>query len=417
MQQQAAHASAACCSLARGLSCGRSMLVLPVLLQALGLLLAASSAAAANVTITGISPREASILGGTQITLTGSGFSATASSRPRASGGSALCRMGWNWGGWAFNSTTPPFPLPVPTTQATVLSDTELRCHTPAIANAGLVSVQVSLDGGTSWAGEGVHDQPHLRFFAPFSAAVHRRPYTDEADVRLLLNIHRSVTTRGESLQVSAAHEGKEVLAPTAVIAGRSSNTSFAAALLPAHVNGILNVTAKDLGTGKEQKITVTADSGLSDGEIDRMVNEAEAHADEDKKSREAAETRNQADALIYNTEKQLEEHADKLPEELKGTLTSQVEELKAARDASDIDRMQTVMQELQKQVSEIYKNIAQQAGVDPEAAGAGFPGAEGFPGGAADGAADSDESEVHEAEVVDAEYDMVDEDEDKDKK
>ena len=181
--------------------------------------------------------------------------------------------------------------------------------------------------------------------------------------------------------------------------------------------NGILNVTAKDLGTGKEQKITVTADSGLSDGDIDRMVNEAEAHADEDKKSREAAETRNQADALIYNTEKQLEEHADKLPEELKGTLTSQVEELKAARDASDIDRMQTVMQELQKQVSEIYQNIAQQAGVDPEAAGAGFPGAEGFPGGAADGAADSDESEVHEAEVVDAEYDMVDEDEDKDKK
>jgi hypothetical protein len=219
------------------------MLALPVLLQALGLLLAASSAAAANVTITGISPREASILGGTQITLTGSGFSATASSRPRASGGSALCRMGWNWGGWAFNSTTPPFPLPVPTTQATVLSDTELRCHTPAIANAGLVSVQVSLDGGTSWAGEGVHDQPHLRFFAPFSAAVHRRPYTDEADVRLLLNIHRSVTTRGESLQVSAAHEGKEVLAPTAVIAGRSSNTSFAVALLPARVNGILNVT------------------------------------------------------------------------------------------------------------------------------------------------------------------------------
>ena len=77
--------------------------------------------------------------------------------------------------------------------------------------------------------------------------------------------------------------------------------------------NGILNVSAKDLGTGKEQKITITASSGLSKDEIEKMVKDAESHADEDKKQREAVEARNQLDSLIYSTEKTLEEHKEKL--------------------------------------------------------------------------------------------------------
>ena len=157
---------------------------------------AAALLAAANITISAIAPREASILGGTELTLTGSGFGSASSAA------TARCKFGWNWGGWAFNSTTEPFPPAVPTTHATVVSDSELRCPTPPVPNAGYVSVQVSVGGG-SWGGEGVHDQPRLRFFAPFSAAVHRRPYTHEEEVRLLLNIHPTVGGK-QRLQVSA---------------------------------------------------------------------------------------------------------------------------------------------------------------------------------------------------------------------
>ncbi len=95
--------------------------------------------------------------------------------------------------------------------------------------------------------------------------------------------------------------------------------------------NGILNVKARDKGTGKEQKITITASSGLSDEDIEKMKNDADAHAEEDKKKKEEIETKNQADALIYSTEKQIKENADKINEEAKKTLETGVDDLKKA--------------------------------------------------------------------------------------
>ena len=185
-------------------------------LSAAALLLAASSA---NFSLKAITPSEASILGGTTLTLTGTGFTSAAAADSDGEGGAAaLCRMSWNWGGWAFNSTTPPFPRAVPTTPATIINSTALRCSAPPLPNGGYVSVQVSLDGGRTWAGQGVHDQPLLRYFAPFSAAVHRRPYVAETTVKIFLNIHPSL--RASRLQILAVHAGKEVLPLTTAAVG-----------------------------------------------------------------------------------------------------------------------------------------------------------------------------------------------------
>ena len=82
--------------------------------------------------------------------------------------------------------------------------------------------------------------------------------------------------------------------------------------------NGILKVSAKNLGTGKEQKITITANSGLTEEEIKKMVNEAQVHAEEDKKKREAVDIKNRADSMVYQTERQLKENGDKIPADLK---------------------------------------------------------------------------------------------------
>jgi hypothetical protein len=205
-------------------------------MSAAALLLAAG--VSANTTLTAVSPSEASILGGTTLRVTGTGFVVAAT----AQGGGALCRVGWNWGGWAFNSTTPPFPGAAPTTPATLINSTLLTCAAPALPNAGYVSMQVSLDGGTTWAGQGVHDQPMLRYFAPFSAAVHRRPYVSEPTAKLLLNIHPSLHV-ASTLQVSAVHAGKQVLPLTATTVGRSANASFPTSLLPDRVDGYLEVT------------------------------------------------------------------------------------------------------------------------------------------------------------------------------
>ncbi len=100
--------------------------------------------------------------------------------------------------------------------------------------------------------------------------------------------------------------------------------------------NGILHVSAKDLGTGKEQSIQITASSGLSQEEIDRMVTEAESHAADDQKKRELIEARNQADGLIYTTEKSLKEHSEKIDSETKGNIESALAELKTAMEADD---------------------------------------------------------------------------------
>ena len=140
--------------------------------------------------------------------------------------------------------------------------------------------------------------------------------------------------------------------------------------------NGILNVSAKDLGTGKEQKITITANSGLSEDEIKNMVNDAQAHADEDKKRKDAVDTKNRAESMVFQLEKQLKEYGDKLPDSVKKPIEDDISKLKSAIDANDTDRMNTVMKEMEAHMQamgqEIYKNVqAQQQAGGQQAGGA----------------------------------------------
>jgi len=155
--------------------------------------------------------------------------------------------------------------------------------------------------------------------------------------------------------------------------------------------NGILNVSAKDLGTGKEQSIRITASSGLSDEEIERMVKEAEAHEGEDKKKRELIEARNQADGLIYTTEKALSEHGDKVDAETKSAIESALEELKGVMDGDDAEainkKAEALAQASHKLAEIMYQQAQSEAGAE----------------GAAGGEAKQDDN------VVDAEFEEVD--------
>ena len=169
--------------------------------------------------------------------------------------------------------------------------------------------------------------------------------------------------------------------------------------------NGILNVSAKDTATGKEQKITITASSGLTDAEIDQMMKDAEAHAEEDKQKREEVEARNQADSMVYETEKNLGEFGDKVDDASKEKVNAAVTRVKQALEADNHAEIQSSTDELTQVWHEISAQMYQQtAGADPGAAQADPSAAEAD---AADDAADS--------EVVDAEYEVVDEDEKKD--
>ena len=113
--------------------------------------------------------------------------------------------------------------------------------------------------------------------------------------------------------------------------------------------NGILHVTAKDLGTGKEQKITITASSGLSEAEIERMVNEAKAHEADDKAAKEKVEVHNHADSMIYQLEKQLKEHGDKVPAETKSALETKIAALKKDLEADNTEALKNGMKELEE--------------------------------------------------------------------
>ena len=172
--------------------------------------------------------------------------------------------------------------------------------------------------------------------------------------------------------------------------------------------NGILNVSAKDLGTGKDQKITITGSSSLSPDEVDRMTKEAELHAEEDKKKREAVEAHNQLDSTIYQMEKMMKESGDKLPEDKKGELESAIAEAKKDLESDDSDRMKGAMERLSKIGAELYQ----------AAAAAGQPGEAGDPG-APEAAAEGGQPEAGGAEsakpvdpdVVDADFEVVDDD------
>jgi molecular chaperone DnaK len=139
--------------------------------------------------------------------------------------------------------------------------------------------------------------------------------------------------------------------------------------------NGIVSVSAKDLGTQKEQSIKITASSGLSQEEIDKMVNDAQLHADEDKKRREMVEERNKLDTLVYSTEKTLSELSDKVEPELKASVETALEGAKKALESNESEQMQTALKALEeashKLAEEAYKKAAAE-GAEAQAGGEG---------------------------------------------
>ncbi|WP_432153247.1 molecular chaperone DnaK [Streptomyces tricolor] len=167
--------------------------------------------------------------------------------------------------------------------------------------------------------------------------------------------------------------------------------------------NGIMHVSAKDLGTGKEQKMTVTGGSALPRDDIDRMVREAEQHAEEDRNRREAAETRNQAEQLVYSTEKLLKDNGDKIPADVRSetetALTELKEKLKSEDTAAIRQALDRAAQAAQKIGTALYeRSRAEQAGQGGQAGQPGQPGRSGAGGTAASGSDD----EVVDAEIVD---------------
>ena len=127
--------------------------------------------------------------------------------------------------------------------------------------------------------------------------------------------------------------------------------------------NGILSVSAKDKGTAKEQKIVIEASSGLSKDQVEEMVREGEAHAEEDRRKQAEVETRNQADNLVYNTEKLLAESADNAPEELKREVEEKLESLKAAIKANDVAGMQSAIAGLNEALQKLGQAVYAQSG------------------------------------------------------
>jgi len=160
--------------------------------------------------------------------------------------------------------------------------------------------------------------------------------------------------------------------------------------------NGIVSVGAKDKGTGKEQTIKIQASGGLSDSDIDQMVQDAEKFAEEDKKRREGAEARNQADSLVHATEKQLEEHADKIDADTKSAVEAAIADAKTALEGDDADDINAKAQAL----TEAAMKMGQQIYEQEQAAG---PAAEDAPAG--------EDTSSEDEDVVDAEFSEVDED------
>jgi molecular chaperone DnaK len=170
--------------------------------------------------------------------------------------------------------------------------------------------------------------------------------------------------------------------------------------------NGILHVSAKDMGTGREQKITIQGSSGLSKEEVEKMTREAEKNAADDKKRRETVETKNQLDSIIYNLEKTLKEAGDKFPADKKGPIETALADAKKALESGDLDRMKGALENLSKAGAELYAHAQQAAGAAPGEAHA----TAGSAGGDSDGAGKSEKKEK-KADVVDADFEVVDDD------
>ncbi len=163
--------------------------------------------------------------------------------------------------------------------------------------------------------------------------------------------------------------------------------------------NGIVHVSAKDLGTGQEQKIQITGSSGLKDDEINQMIKEAEAHADEDHRLRKLVEAKNNAENLVYSTEKSLKEMGEKVDAETKGNIDSAIADLKKTMEGDDIGEIKAKTDALMTASHKLAEAVYQQAQASQSAGGAG-----------ASGSAETEEEEV----VEDADYEIIDEDDKK---
>jgi molecular chaperone DnaK len=165
--------------------------------------------------------------------------------------------------------------------------------------------------------------------------------------------------------------------------------------------NGIVNVQAKDLGTGKEQKITITSSSGLAKDEVDRMMREAESHAEDDKKRREEIESRNRADQAVYAAERFVKETGDKLSAGDRQAIESAAEALKKAIESNDTSAITKAMEDLTQAQHKAAAGLYQQASSSGAAGGAAGQGQ--APGGDQEPSAGSSKSgDVIDAEVVD---------------
>ncbi|OGD24940.1 MAG: molecular chaperone DnaK [Candidatus Aminicenantes bacterium RBG_13_63_10] len=166
--------------------------------------------------------------------------------------------------------------------------------------------------------------------------------------------------------------------------------------------NGILHVSAKDMGTGKQQAITITGHSGLDEKEIDRMVKDAESHSQEDKKRRDIVDAKNQADQLVYSLEKLLRENADKVPAEEAIRVQAEIDNTKKAIETEDLDKIKGAVESLTRASHKLTELMYQQAGAQaggPQAQAGGAPPPSDGPRPAGGAAADED---VIDAEVVD---------------
>ena len=165
--------------------------------------------------------------------------------------------------------------------------------------------------------------------------------------------------------------------------------------------NGIVHVSAKDLGTGKEQSIKITASSGMTEEEIKKLVKDAEAHAEEDKKKKELIDARNQADTLMYSVEKNVKEFGDKIDAAEKGKIEEAIERVKKAIAGDDLAEINAAQEQLStashKLAEAMYAKTAQQgAGPGPQ------PGGEAGPEAGAQAAGGKDD------DVVDADFEDV---------
>ncbi|MDR4492974.1 MAG: molecular chaperone DnaK [Nitrospirales bacterium] len=164
--------------------------------------------------------------------------------------------------------------------------------------------------------------------------------------------------------------------------------------------NGIVHVSAKDMATQKEQSIKITASSGLSKEEVERLVKDAQSHTEEDKKKRELVELKNQADSLIYNTEKNLTEHGDKIDPAEKTKITEAIDDLKKAIEGTEIETIKTSIQNLTTASHKLAEEMYKKASTDSQG---------GDSGGSTDSGGSSEGSSSESEKVVDAEFEEVD--------